>query len=204
MRVVKIAVVTALFSGMAVAGFSQKITVLDGDLKVLKGEKFLNVRYDWSEVSVGKFPKEEDYINTKVADYNKDEPGRGDKWKSAWNGDKTGRFQPEFEKLFNEYSDKFGLYMGNEKTAKYTAVVKTTFIEPGFNVFVTKRPANISLHVQIVETDNPDKVVATIVSKDNPGRTFGGSDIDTGVRISESYAFAGKYLAKFFGDKLGK
>ncbi len=203
MKTIKFALI-ALFSGILSAGFAQKIAVLEGDLKVLKGETVLNVQYDWDDIAVGKFSKEEDYVNKKVSEYNEKEPGRGDKWREAWNGDKIGRFQPEFEKLFNKYSGKLNLYLGNEKAAKYTAIVKTTFIEPGFNVYVTKKPASVDLTITIVETDNPGKVVAKIVSKANPGRSYGMNDYDTGLRISESYALAGKKLAAFFVKQIGK
>lgn len=203
MKTIKLAL-SAFFSVILSAGFAQKITVLEGDLKVLKGETILNVQYDWEDIAVGKFSKEEDYISRKVAEYNEKESGRGNKWREAWNGDKIGRFQPEFEKLFNKYSSKLNLYLGNEKTAKYTAIVKTTFIEPGFNVYVTKKPASVDLTITIVETDNPEKVVVKLVSKSNPGRTYGMNDYDTGLRISESYALAGKKLAAFFVKQIGK
>lgn len=193
-----------LFVGSASLALSQKITVLEGDIKKLKGEKILNVEYDWSSAAVGKFKKEEEYIEKKVAEYNEKEAGRGDKWREAWTGDKIGRFQPEFEKLFNKYSKKMDMYLGNEKPGKYTAIVKTTFIEPGFNVYVTKKPANVDLTITIVETANKDNVVATLVSKGNPGRTYGMNDFDTGIRISESYAFAGKGLAGYLTKQLKK
>lgn len=203
MKTMKLAL-AVIFSVALSTGFSQKITVLEGSLKALKGESILNVQYDWSEIAVGKFAKESEYLDKKVAEYNEKEKGRGDKWRESWNGDKTGRFQPEFEKLFNKYTGKLGLYMGNEKASKYTAIVKTTFIEPGFNIYVTKKPASVDLKITIVETDNPDKVVAILVSKGNPGRTYGMNDFDTGIRISESFALAGKKLAAFFVKQVGK
>ena len=42
---------------------------------------------------------------------------------------------------------------------------------------------------------NPSKVIAKINVENAKGRTFGGNDYDTGVRIAECYADAGKYLA---------
>lgn len=197
-------VLTTIFSVVLSAGFSQKNTVLEGSLKALKGEKILNVQYDWSEIAVGNFVKEAEYLDKKVAEYNEKEKGRGDKWREAWNGDKIGKFQPEFEKLFNKYTGKLGLYLGNEKVAKYTAIVKTSFIEPGFNIYVTKKTANVDLVITIVETENPQNVVAKLVSKGNPGKSYGMNDLDTGFRISESYALAGKKLAAFFVKQIGK
>lgn len=45
MKTIKLAL-SAFFSVILSAGFAQKITVLEGDLKVLKGETILNVQYD--------------------------------------------------------------------------------------------------------------------------------------------------------------
>ena len=49
----------------------------------------------------------------------------------------------------------------------------------------------------IVETADKSKVIAKISIQKAPGRTFGGYDFDTGERIAESYADAGKALGKF-------
>jgi len=52
-----------------------------------------------------------------------------------------------------------------------------------------------------VETANPTKIIAVISIDRAPGRTFGGNDFDTGTRLTESYASAGKAQAKFIKDK---
>ena len=194
--------VLVLFIGLASMSFAQKIKVLEGDLGALKGEKMFNVEYDYSDMGVGKFEKEEDYVEKKRVEYNekyKDEdPGKGDRWKESWYGDRIGRFQPMFEELLNKNLEKADVYVGNEKEAKYTMIVHTIFTEPGFNIYVTKKPAMVNVVVTIVETANKDKVVCEIVSKNNPGRTFGMGDFDTGLRISEAYAMCGKGLGKYF------
>lgn len=201
MKTIKLTLI-ALFVGLFSTSFAQSIKVIEGSLTPLKGSGTLNVEYDWSEIRVGKFATEKEYVAKKVAEYNEKEAGRGDKWAEAWKGDKVGRFQPEFEKLFNKYSSKINLNLGNEVAGKYKAIVKTTFIEPGFNIYVTKKPASIDMVIEIVETDNPSKVIAKIVIKGSIGRTYGFSDFDTGIRISEAYALAGKKLAAFMSKQL--
>lgn len=203
MKTIKLGLFTLLV-GITSVVTAQKITILDGSLNSLKGQKIINVEYDWTNSKVGKFANEQEYIDKKTKEYNEKEAGKGTKWAESWKGDKTGRFEPEFEKLFNKYTGKTGLYLGNEKTGKYTAIVKTTFIEPGFNIYVTKKPASVDLTIKIVETDNPDKVICTIVSKGNLGRSFGMNDYDTGLRISESYALAGKKLGAYIAKAVGK
>ena len=181
---------------------AQKIVLKSGSMDVLKTEKFYNIKYDYSEVSVGKFDKEEDYINKKVSEYNAKEPGRGDRWKEAWIGDRKARYQVSFEELLNKTLESKDIYVGEEnKDAKYTMVLKTTFIEPGFNIYITKKPAMIHVIFQLVETANPSNVIFEIISKNNPGRTFGDSDLDTGIRIKEAYAKCGKELGRFFLKK---
>jgi hypothetical protein len=44
-------------------------------------------------------------------------------------------------------------------------------------------------------------VVAKVSIQKAPGRSFFGSDYDTGERIAESYADAGKGLGKFIKSK---
>lgn len=191
-----------VFIGLTSMSYAQKITTLEGDLSSLKGEKFFNIQYDYSDMKVGKFEKEEDYVTKKQEEYNEkyknDDPGKGDRWKESWYGDRAGRFQPMFEELLNKYLEKPGVFVGNEKAdAKYTINVHTTFTEPGFNIYITKKPAMINVTISIVETANPDNVICVIVSKNNPGRTYGMGDFDTGLRISEAYAMAGKGLGKY-------
>ncbi len=88
------------------------------------------------------------------------------------------------------------------KKAKYTLIFKTTFTEPGFNIGFMKKNALIDAEVWIVETANKYHVIAKITVIKAPGRTFWGSDYDTGVRIEEAYAAAGKAVGKFLKDKL--
>ncbi|MCW3805093.1 hypothetical protein [Plebeiibacterium marinum] len=184
---------------------AQKIVIKSGSLDPIKSEKFFNITYDYNDVSVGKFENEEDYINKKVSEYNTKEPGRGDRWKEAWIGDRKARYQVSFEELLNKTLESNEIYVGEENTdSKYTMVLKTTFIEPGFNIYITKKPAMIHVIFKVVETANPSNVICEIISKNNPGRTFGDSDLDTGIRIKEAYAKCGKELGKFMIKKIYK
>jgi hypothetical protein len=174
---------------------AQKIILVSGNGSVIKSEKKLNLEYDYSEFGVGKYPKEEDYVNDKVKEYNSKEPGKGDKWHEAWVGARAMRYQPKFEELINKGLEKKGMQVGNNPDAKYTLKVKTTFLEPGFNVGVMKRPAAVSFKYIFFETANPENIVAVYTQNTVPGSQFGGYDFDVGTRVAESYAKAGKMLA---------
>lgn len=192
---------TLLFSTLFLAttllwntGYAQKIKLMEGNLSAMKSETQLNVQYDYSQMGVGKFKTEDEYLSKKSEEYNNKEAGKGDKWMSDWKSDRKDRFEPKFEELFNKTSP---YEIGNNSKAKYTLILKTTFTEPGFNVYVTRKNAMIDADVLIVETTNPGNVIAKMTISKSPGRTFGGYDFDTGVRIQEAYAAAGKALGKF-------
>ena len=171
---------------------AQKVKVTEGSIDAIKGETSINLEFTYDNMKVGKFDHEADYIAKKTDDYNKKEAGKGDTWAKAWVDDRKYRFEPKFEELFTEYSDKT-----KDKNAKYTLIFKTIFTEPGYNVGVMRKNAKIDAIVLIVETANRNNVVAKLTVDDALGRTFGGYDFDTGERIAEAYADAGKALGKY-------
>lgn len=189
-------VIIALFAAVQYS-FAQKLKVTQGDLKSLAGETALNIVYEYGPMGVGKFDKEEDYIAKKKVEYNEKEAGRGDNWAQAWVNDRKERFEPQFEELFNKHSKN--PKVGSNPAAAYTLIIKTTFTEPGFNVYVARKNARIDGEARIVKTGDNGSPVATISFVNAPGRTFGGYDYDTGTRIQEAYAVLGKSLGKLIG-----
>jgi len=181
---------------------AQKIKLLSGDLDFLEGQTELMVEYVYDGMAVGKFDKEEDYIEKKVADYNKKEDGKGDEWLENWKADRTERFEPKFEELMNNYLDSKDVNVGQDNLdAPYTIILKTDFTEPGFNVGVMRKPAMIDVTITFVETQNPENEMAVISMKKVPGQGAMGYDFDTGFRLQEAYAKCGKSLAKFLLKK---
>lgn len=176
---------------LAVSTYAQRIKVTEGKLDVLEGQKEINIEYSYEGMKVGKFDKEEEYVKSRTAELNKKEPGRGDQWAKAWVADRKQRFEPKFDELFSKTSG-----MQLDKNAKYTIIFNTVFTEPGFNVVVHRKNAYIDGEVTIVETADRNKVVAKATIDNSPGNSFWGNDYDTGERISEAYAKAGKELAK--------
>lgn len=170
--------------------FAQKFKVVSGDVKALKDITSLRMEYLYSPMSVGKFDDEKDYLEKKSKEYNSKESGKGDKWKNSWIEDRNRRFEPAFEELFNKHANN--TKAGNSGT--YKMVMHTTFTEPGFNVHVMRKNAVINATFSIY--DEQGKLIAKIEMEKAPGRTFGGYDYDTGARIEECYAMAGKALAK--------
>ncbi|MBS1946464.1 MAG: hypothetical protein JST47_01745 [Bacteroidetes bacterium] len=183
-----------LFAATCITLSAQSIKIQEGSLAPLKDEKSISVEFTYDNMGVGKFDKEEDYVNKKKEEYNKKEAGRGDNWAEAWVSDRKHDYEPSFIELFEKNSDM----TVSMKPTKYTMIFHTTYTEPGYNIYVSRKNASIDAEVKIVETANRSNVVAVISIRRAPGRTFGGNDYDTGIRIKECYADAGKYLGKFF------
>ncbi|MGD2034162.1 MAG: hypothetical protein PVF73_03840, partial [Bacteroidales bacterium] len=172
--------------------FAQKIKVASGDINNLKGINQLNIEFDYSDLAVGDFDNEEDYIAKRVAEINEKEAGAGDSWKVKWFDDREYRYEPKFKELFSKYADH--IESGEDIDAEVTMNAHTIFIEPGFNVGVARRPAMINMKVTFSKGD--EELVVIAIDK-CPGGDAMGFDYDTGGRIAEAYAKAGKSLAKY-------
>jgi hypothetical protein len=178
---------------------AQKIKLESGKLDFLKGVTELKVEYNYEAVSVGKYKVEQDYVTQKKADYNEKEPGSGDRWETAWFADRSERYAPRFEEEMNLQFIKREVTckVGQDLAGTYTVILKTTFIEPGFNVGVARKNAYINAEAIFVESANHENVLAKVTIENSPGRDAFGYDFDTGLRIQEAYAKAGKELVYF-------
>jgi hypothetical protein len=136
-----------------------------------------------------------------VTEYNEKEKGKGDKWKEGWETAREKRYEPKFMELFKK-NNKGVVKVINDEDAQYTLIVKTTFTEPGFNIGVVRQNAYINVDYIVVETANPDKVVAHFSQSKVPGAQAMGYDFDAGSRIAESYAKAGKMFGKFMAKQM--
>jgi hypothetical protein len=181
------------FITLSMTAYGQKIKVVEGDLSILKGQKGVNTEFTYDNMSVGKFADEADYIAKKKEDYDKKEPGRGDKWEEAWISDRKERFEPQFRELFSKYSEMTTV----DENAPYTLIFKTVKTEPGWNIGISRSPAFIDAEVWITETQNPNKVLAKVTITKSPGRDAMGYDYETGARLQEAYAKAGKELGAY-------
>jgi hypothetical protein len=193
MKKLLIVLLVAAFS----SAYGQKIKLIEGDLKALKGLKGFNTEFTYENMTVGKDKDEETYVSEKKKTLNEKEAGRGDKWQESWVADRKDRFEPQFRELFAKYSGM----STTDATSPYTLIFKTTRTEPGWNVGVMRVPAFIDAEVWIVDSKNKENVVAKIDIKNSPGRSAFGMDYETGVRLQESYAKAGKELGAFIKSK---
>lgn len=177
---------------------AQKIKLTDGNLKFLKGQKELSVKFVYSDdMKVGK-DSEQAYIDKKMKKADEDEPGNGAKWLESWKNDRPLNYEPKFIELFNDVLQEDGIVISqNNEAAMYLLIVNTVFIEPGYNVGVSRKNAYINLEVSIVENANNNTVLAKFTIDKSPGSMAFGADFDTGSRIAEAYAKAAKSFTKY-------
>jgi hypothetical protein len=189
------------FLCIAFAGTAQNMKTTQGSLKSLKGETSIKVEFTYDNMKVGKDGStEQQYIAEKKEAYNSKEAGKGDKWEKAWVEDRAARFEPQFRELFSKHA---GLTTVGENP-KYTLIFHTTRTEPGWNIGIMRASAQVDAEVTIVETKNRSNIVAKVTILKSPGRDAMGYDFETGARLQEAYAKAGKSLGKLVMKELGK
>jgi hypothetical protein len=184
---------TVAMLALSLAGYAQKIKIVEGSLAPLKGQKSVNTQFTYNDMLIGgKSIPEKEYLEKRKGELNEKEPGRGDKFAEAWVNDRKERFEPQFRELFAKYSEMSSV----DEKAQYTIIFHTTRTEVGFNVGVASKPAYIDAEATVVETANPSKVVAKITILKALGYQAMGMDWETGARLTEAYAKSGKELGK--------
>lgn len=183
---------------VATVSYAQKIKIIEGDLKPLKGISGLTAEFTYDNMTIGKDAKKEsDYVAERKAKMNQKEAGTGDKWEQAWKADRKDRFEPQFRELFSKHSN---MSLVDEKSP-YKLIFKTTRTEPGWNIGITRVPAFIDGEAWIVDAKDASKVIAKISILKSPGQDAWGADFETGARLQEAYAKAGKELGGFIKSK---
>lgn len=195
----KTSIITTAVAALALAFTTnaQKVKLTSGNLGFLKGEKTIATEFTYDNMTVGKKKKEADYVAEKVAAYNKKEPGKGDSWQKAWESDKANRFPSKFTELYNKNTSDVTPKANTHGEGKYKMIVNTTYMEPGWNIGVSRMPAMCNYHIKFVEAANPSTSLAEVDVLKCTGQTFGGFDYESGVRIQESFALCAKGLSKF-------
>lgn len=184
---------TAMLLTLSVAVYAQKIKVVEGSLTPLKGQKALKTEFSYDDMTIGKDGlTEKAYLEKRRGELNEKEQGRGDKFATQWVNDRKERFEPQFRELFSKHTG----FSTVDDNSQYTLIFHTTRTEPGWNVGVMRVPAFIDGEVLVVETANKSNVIAKLTLTKAPGRDAWGFDYETGARLQEAYAKAGKELGQ--------
>jgi len=187
-----------LSAGLTAATQLQAQEIVKGNLDFLKGVTEVNFNFVYNDMNVGKEGKEANYIKKKKAEKDAKEPGKGAEWEKNWIEDRPRHYEPKFIQLFSKYTD---MKNGPDVKGKYTIVVDTKFLEPGYYVGVASGAAVLDLEITIYDAADMNKPLCKIKMDQVKG---GKGMFDNATRIGEAYAKAGKELGKFVAKKTKK
>lgn len=176
-------------------GNSAPMTQLNsGDVSTLDNVKAVNIIYDYSDLGVGAFRKEEDYIAKRSEELETKEKGSSERFKKDWVDARKRRYEPKFEELFKKIGkDEIDMDGTNYATTnEVTLVVHTIFIEPGTNIGVYKKPAFVDMECTF--KDKSGKPLCVFLVKNAVGSQAMGFDYAVEARVLESYAKGAKML----------
>lgn len=185
-------------ASLLLMGFTQaqKIKVQSGDLSFLKDLAELNVTFVYpEEMKLGK-TTQADYIDDKVKAAEKKEAGTGQIWKEKYFADRTDHYEPMFMSGLDKYTGDLYVVQDDD-SYDYTMIVKTTFMEPGFNMGIQSKKSAIDLELTFVKTDNYENVIAVVLVTKAPG----AATFDQGLRVGDAYFTAAQSFGKFVKKK---
>jgi hypothetical protein len=158
MKTIKLTMLAALMVATTTV-FAQKIKITQGTFAELKGQKEVNVVFDYSQAQARggapfanwKAQSEAAWLKQIVDKKNEKEAGTGDDFNKRWQAAKPGAFEPNFEiklaELWEGVTAKRGM-----TSAKYTIRIKVTYMDPGFSMGVSASDAWLSSIIEVVET----------------------------------------------------
>lgn len=188
--------ITTLILGLVIAGAgaTAQVTLKSGSVTTLDNVKAVNIVYDYSNMKVGEYNKEEDYIKKHSADLEEKKKGSSEQFKKDWVDARKRRYEPKFEELFKKNAPgKLGMDGTNYSTSNdVTLYVHTVYMDLGFNVGVMKKPAYINLECTF--KDKSGKELCMFYIEDVRGSNPTGFDFAVEARMMESYAKAAKML----------
>lgn len=177
---------------------AQKGKVIQGKWKSLSGIENFDLEFDYSNVEIPKFDKEEDYIKQKMKEKDEDEPGQGKIWREKYFADRENHFEPKFIESFNK--------RGDEKVSKdfdssqYILKVIVTRSFNGWNVGVMRKPARIDATIEIYKREE-NTPMFSVAYENVRGADAMGVDFESHVRVGEAYAKLAKSFLKDFKKK---
>lgn len=187
-----------LAGAVTVTSQLQAQEIVKGDLAFLKDATGVNVTFVYDDLTVGKEGKEANYIKRKKTEKDAKEPGSGATWEENWHADKEKSYKPRFIKLLSKYTE---WSLTEDTKEKYTMVVDTKFIEPGYYVGISSGAAELNLEITIYDSSNMKKALCKITMDEVKG---GKGQFDSASRIGEAYAKAGKEIGKLIAKKIKK
>jgi len=183
---------------------AQKMKVISGKFDFLKDQKELNVQFDYEGLQLYNENKSEaQYVSERIQEISTNKgQDEAEVWKKDWEYSKSTSFVDKFIASMNKNLNNIQCVKNNN--AKYTIIVQTYWIYPGWFAGVMAQAAKVSTKLIFVETANPSNVLLTIDSEKAPGNISFVGVPNNNDRIAEGYAKTGKSLANMINKKVKK
>ncbi len=195
--------ITLVFLFVFMGLSAQKMKIKTGNFDFLKEQQEINVVFEYGHMKLlKKNLSETQYITEHAAELEEKTKGKGETWKKQWAAARELIWQPKFLELMNRYflKDHNINFAEGLSEAKYTLIVETVWLYPGWDAGVMKQPAKVTTLLKFVETANKDNVLVEVTSQNAPGDQW-GSSFSNEDRLGEGYAKTGKSFARLILKK---
>ncbi len=187
-----------LFVSITMIANGQNFKLASGSLAALKDQTEVNVELNFDNVLMMK----ENITEAQYLENRKQEllsnPKRGEagwqKWSGEWEKYKKEEYIQYFLKGLNKSYKKIKFDTGS--SAKYTIVLDTKWVFPGWHAGLVAMTAEISGTIKVVEAGNPSNVIAVIELEKFDKFVKNKEIVMEYGRIAAAYESAGKYFVK--------
>lgn len=188
-----------LFMAIATTTFAQsKINIVSGNFLALKDQTEVNVELKFENVLFMKENiTESQYLENRKKQV-LENPKRGEeawkKWIAEWEQYKKENYADYLIKGLNKYHKNISFKKDN--SAKYTLLLETKWIFPGWHAGLTAMSAEISGKIKLVETGSPSVVLAEVELNKFDKFVNNKEFVMEYGRIAAGYESAGRYIGK--------
>ena len=196
MKYLKLLFVLLIFTCFFKNSHAQNIDLISGDITVLKGQPSVMITFVYDNMKIGEFT-EEMYFKQKKSEYRK--APDAEKFIAQWKVDFKDKHEPKFIEQFNNSIKKLKLKAVKDDTSKYTLIVNTNKIEPGYykGSGSISRETYIDVTVDLVESNDPTNILATIKAENVVGVGINTTEMkDQQSRIANAYGDCASRIAK--------
>jgi len=177
---------------------AQKIKIVTGGVENLIGVNEYNIVFDYSNITIAKFDSEEAFLKEKMQLREEYVKGSGEKFKHDWFSFRDSLYEPRFITAFNDYfSLKRKIKIQENSDAKYTMLISTVFVYPGYNVGVWYEDSKLKATITIYETNVPENIIFTTKEIYVKGK----ANYHSGKRISNAYGMLARRIAAYLRRK---
>lgn len=184
---------------LPLVSYGQKYKVVSGSYKNLVGIQDFDFQFDFSEVTFyNEKMSEKDYLEKRKKDKDADDI---DQLENHWEETKTTNIPKKTLDVANKNGAKgVNYYLNNG--SKHTIIVRPQWIYPGWFGGVMKSPSKLTVIYDVVETDNPENVLLSVLCTKAVGDMYPMGIPNTNHRIAESFAHAGKGFVRTLRKKV--